>query len=73
MLLFFAYPARSYAQTERVEELPFGDMDTWMVRKVKESAVIGGNTRYFHEITWGDTLVDAPYKNTLSPWGTSSV
>lgn len=59
------------AQT--VEPIAYGDMDKWMVRKIKESGVIGGNTRYFHEIASGDTLVDRPYKNTSSPWATSSV
>jgi len=72
-ILLTLFSARTTAQTERVEEIPFGNMDTWMVRKIKESAVIGGNTRYSYEITRGDTLVDAPYKNTISPWGTSSV
>lgn len=58
---------------ERVEMLPYGNMDTWMVRSIKESGLIGGNTRYFHEIAKGDTLKDVPYKNTDSPWATSSV
>lgn len=62
------------AQTERVEPLNFGNMDHWMVRQIKESGIIGGNTRYLYEITRGDTLVDKPYHNMASsPWGTSSV
>lgn len=61
------------AQSEKIENIPYGNMDNWMVRKIKESRVIGGNTRYFYEITKGDTLVDAAYKNTSSPWATSSV
>ena len=61
------------AQKERVEPLPFGNMDYWMVRKIKESGIIGGHTKYLYEIAKGDTLVDVAYKNTTSPWATSSV
>lgn len=61
------------AQTEKIEPVPFGNMDNWMVRQIKESGVIGGNTKYIYEIMKGDTLVDVPYKNTVSPWGMSSV
>lgn len=59
--------------TDRFELLPYGNMNTWMVRSVKESWPIGGNTRYFHEIAKGDTLHNEPYKNTDSPWALSSV
>ncbi|MDR2222445.1 MAG: PCMD domain-containing protein [Flavobacteriaceae bacterium] len=63
------------AQTERTEKLAYGDMDKWMVREIKESFVIGGNMRYLYEITdQKDTLKNnTPYKNTKSPWATSSV
>lgn len=64
----------SFGQTEQVEPIPFGDMNNWMVREIKESFIIGNNTRYLYEITKGDTLFDnTPYKNTKSPWATSSV
>lgn len=59
---------------ETTELFPYGDMDRWMVRVVEESFVIGGNTKYLYEITSGDTLKNnTPYKNTLSPWATSTV
>lgn len=61
------------AQSERIEPIPFGDMNNWMVRKIKESKIIGGNTKYLYEITKGDTLADVAYKNTTSPWAVSSV
>ncbi len=71
-LLFYVVPV--YAQKERVELIGYGDMDKWMVRKVEESFVIGGNTKYLYEIASGDTLLhNTPYKNTDSPWATSSV
>ena len=61
------------AQKETTELIAYGNMDTWMVRQIKESKMIGGNTRYLYEIASGDTLVDKAYKNTDSPWAVSSV
>jgi hypothetical protein len=73
-LAFCALPqAHAQSEAEKIESFRFGNMDTWMVRKIKESKIIGGNTRYLYEIAAGDTLVDVPYKNTASPWATSSV
>lgn len=64
----------SYAQSEKEELIPYGDMDKWMVRVVEESFVIGGNTKYLYEITSGDTLKNnTPYVPTVSPWATSTV
>lgn len=62
------------AQTEKKELIPFGDMNSWFVREIEESFVIGGNTRYIYEIGTGDTIFDnTPYHNTTSPWANSSV
>jgi len=61
------------AQSGKVESIPFGNMNNWMVRKITESKIIGGSTKYLYEIVNGDTLVDAAYKKTSSPWATSSV
>lgn len=71
-ILITVYP--SFAQ-EAIVPLPYGNMDSWMVREVKESFVIGGKERELYEITdKRDTLKDnIPYKNTKSPWATSSV
>ena len=57
------------------EALPFGHMNQWQVREIKESLLIGGNTRYLYAINdTKDTLKNnTPYKNTRSPWATSSV
>ena len=68
-----AQPANTVSN-ENSEFVPFGNMDKWMVRVVNESFVIGGNTKFLYEIAEGDTLKDnTPYKNTTSPWGTSTV
>lgn len=72
--LLSALAGRAQEKGERVELLPFGDMDHWMVRMVDESFVIGGKTKYLYEVAEGDTLRDnTPYHNTLSPWATSTV
>ena len=59
----------------KVEMLPFGDMDQWVDRQIKESSIIGGNTKNVYAI--GPTSVikgDQVYKNMGgSPWATSNV
>ncbi len=72
-LYSIAQPANTVSN-ENSEFVPFGNMDKWMVRVVNESFVIGGNTKFLYEIAEGDTLKDnTPYKNTTSPWATSTV
>ena len=48
----------------KVEMLPFGDMDQWVDHQIKESSIIGGNTKNVYAI--GPTTVikgDQVYKN----------
>lgn len=59
----------------RARTLPYGDMDSWTVRKIKESPVIGGGEKTLYEIG-PDTLINGriPYANLgNSPWATSNV
>ncbi len=60
---------------ERVEYIRYGDMDSWLVRNVKESMVIGGKTRVLYEIApsgvWNENKAYVPQGG--SPWGTSNV
>jgi len=74
-MLCFLFSTSLWAQKERFELLPFGNMDQWQVREIKESLLIGGNMRYLYAINdTKDTLKNnTPYKNTRSPWATSSV
>lgn len=68
------FPLQAQTLNEKIEPIPYGDMDRWIVRVVDESFVIGGATKYLYEIMSGDTLFDnTPYKRTLSPWATSTV
>lgn len=69
-----ALPAHAQEERDTAILIPYGEMHRWMVREVEESFVIGGNTKYLYEVATGDTLKDnTPYKNTHSPWATSTV
>ncbi|MBK5721676.1 PCMD domain-containing protein [Dysgonomonas sp. Marseille-P4677] len=72
-LIYLLSISNIYAQKEIVEPINYGDMSHWMVRQIKESKIIGGQTKYLYEIVKGDTLKDVAYKNTVSPWAVSSV
>ena len=67
--------ATANAFSQRFEPIAFGNMDNWVVRHIKESAIIGGNTKTVYAIGPNTTINDnKPYKNMGgSPWGTSNV
>ena len=63
-----------YAQ-EKIEYLPYGNMDSWTVRYIKESLLLGGKTRTLYVIAKTDTIrknKPYPYDSDNSPWGTSN-
>lgn len=57
------------------ELIKYGDMDHWVTRKIKESAIIGGHDITLHEIGPSETINgNTAYTNRGgSPWGTSNV
>lgn len=60
---------------ERIEMLPFGDMEHWTVRYIKESRLLGGNTRTLYCLAPTDTIrQNGPYLYGKggSPWSTSN-
>lgn len=60
---------------ERIEPVPFGDMEQWVVRYIKESRIIGGKTRVLYAIAPKDTIrknVAFDYEKSGSPWTVSS-
>lgn len=67
--------AENALSQERIVPFNYGHFDQWVVRQVKESAVIGGNTQTLYEIGPKDTIRgDKPYPGPPgSPWGTSNV
>ncbi len=59
----------------KVEMIPFGDMDQWITREIKESGVIGGKTKQVFAIGPTEKIVgNEAYENKGgSPWATSNV
>lgn len=60
---------------ERVELIPFGDLDQWAVRYIKESKILGGKTKILYAVAPTDTLrMNAPfeYGRHGNPWSVSS-
>jgi len=60
---------------ERIEKIPFGDFETWTVRYIKESGILGGNTKtqYFPAPTdtiWTNSVY--PYGKNGNVWATSN-
>ncbi len=60
---------------QTTEMIPFGDMEQWIDRQIKESAIIGGATKNVYAIGPTATIKEnVPYKNMGgSPWATSNV
>lgn len=67
--------AAGISAQEKVVPLSYGNMDSWTIRKVHESAIIGGNTKTLYEIGPNRTVEgNKPYTNGGgSPWGTSNI
>lgn len=67
--------AAGISAQEKVVPLSYGNMESWTIRKVHESAIIGGNTKTLYEIGPNRTVEgNKPYTNGGgSPWGTSNV
>lgn len=60
---------------ERVELVPFGDLDTWVVRYIQESKLLGGKTKVLYAVGPTDTLrINGPYEYGRfgCPWTTSN-
>ena len=60
---------------QREEMIKYGDFEQWITRNIKESSVIGGETKAVMEIGPTATLYKTePYHNQGgSPWATSNV
>ncbi|MFR9650943.1 MAG: PCMD domain-containing protein [Rikenellaceae bacterium] len=59
----------------QIEMFEYGDMDRWIIRKVRESRVIGGEEKSIYELADGRDVNEPniPYTSYSSPWATSSV
>lgn len=60
---------------ETVEAIKYGDFEQWVTRNIKESRILGGNTKQVYEIAPNGTINGSePYrKRGGSPWETSNV
>lgn len=72
--LLLALPLTCFSQ-EREVMIKYGNLDDWLLRRVKESVIIGGETKLLHEIGPHKIIDgDEPYIfNSVSPWRTSNV
>mgnify|MGYP004480756751 FL=1 len=63
------------SHAQKFEPIAYGNMDHWVVRNIKESAIIGGKTKTIYAIGPSTTINgNTPYKNMGgSPWGSSNV
>lgn len=60
---------------EKVVPIKYGDMNSWVLRNIHESAIIGGHTKTLYEVGPSQTLTGNNAYHNLggSPWGTSNV
>ena len=62
------------AQAEKVVPIAYGNFDHWVTRNIKESSVLGGQTKTVYAIGPTQTINGAkPYSGGKSPWGSSNV
>lgn len=59
----------------QVELFKYGNMDSWITRKVQESKIIGGDEKSLFEISSGSNIntANTPYVTSSSQWATSNV
>lgn len=66
----------TYGQCDNAKLIEkWGNFDNWIVREIKESGIIGGNTRHLYEIAKGDSIKgEIPYVNPDGcVWSNSNV
>lgn len=73
-LLFVTQTSGLMAQNSRLEYLPYGKFESWTVRDIKESGIIGGKTKRIYNIGPRDTIREnKPYPYTArTPWCSSN-
>ena len=62
-------------KAEKLEPIKFGDFENWVTRVIKESGVIGGNTKKVYEIAPSTTINGAKAYSNMggSQWATNNV
>lgn len=75
IILFFLGCLAANIYAERVEPIPFGDMESWTVRYIEESKLLGGQTKTLYCLAPTDTIWEnGPYTygQDGNPWSTSN-
>ena len=76
ILLLPVFCAISVFAEERIVPIRFGDMESWTVRYIKESSLLGGKTKTLYVLGPTDTIGcdngNIPYKFNKTPWGISN-
>lgn len=75
IVLFFLGCLAANMYAERVEPIPFGDMESWTVRYIEESKLLGGQTKTLYCLAPTDTIWEnGPYTygQDGNPWSTSN-
>ena len=71
VLLFFTALFPAYAQ--RTELVPMGDFESWTVRHVKESAILGGNVKTLYVVGPEETIEgNKTYDYSRTIWASSN-
>ncbi len=61
------------AHAQRTEKVPWGDFEHWVVRHIKESAIIGGETRTIYAIGPDETIdANKAYDYSKTIWASSN-
>ena len=62
------------AAQDKIEKIPYGDFESWTVRYIKESALLGGQTKALYMVGPRDTIYgNKPYRApSKTPWGTGN-
>lgn len=75
MLLLAVITWGGVSAQSKTELVPFGNFENWIEREIKESGVLGGQTKYVYAIAPSERIEGAkPYSNKGgSPWASSNV
>ena len=69
LLLLCCFPLHA----QRIERIPFGDFERWTTRHIKESAIIGGETKAIYVPGPEETIEgNKAYDYSRAPWSTSN-
>lgn len=75
LLMALSCGSAAWAQEHKTELIPFGNMDQWIDRQIKESGIIGGALKHVYAIGSTATITgNKEYSNMGgSPWASSNV